>query len=105
MLNYNFKTNKLETFTIFCLFYYYRRLLGLITLSKFANQIELNEVCRVHESLKVKYSNTLYDSRAFMFGPGSNLKKPQQEPETYNPFDDDKLKERTSLSDKYELLF
>lgn len=87
------------------MFYYYRRLLGLITLSKFANQIELNEVCRVHESLKVKYSNTLYDSRAFMFGPGSNLKKPQQEPETYNPFDDDKLKERTSLSDKYELLF
>ncbi|XP_045451417.1 protein brunelleschi [Melitaea cinxia] len=81
----------------------HRRLLGLITLSKFANQIELNEVCRVHESLKVKYSSTLYDSRAFMFGPGSNLKKPQQEPETYNPFDDDKLKEKASLSDKTSL--
>ncbi|XP_041981752.1 protein brunelleschi [Aricia agestis] len=78
----------------------HRRLLGLITLSKFANQNELNEVCRVHESLKVKYSNTLYDSRAFMFGPGSNLKRPQQEPETYGSFDEDK---KDSLSDKASL--
>ncbi|XP_032518719.2 protein brunelleschi isoform X1 [Danaus plexippus] len=81
----------------------HRRLLGLITLSKFANQVELNEVCRVHESLKVKYSNTLYDSRAFMFGPGSNLKKPEQEPETYSFYEDDKTKEKTSLSDKISL--
>lgn len=79
---------------------FFRRLLGLITLSKFTNQIELNEVCRVHESLKVKYSNTLYDSRAFMFGPVSNMKKPEQEPETYSIFDDDRSKEASSLSDK-----
>ncbi|KAF9799525.1 hypothetical protein SFRURICE_018712 [Spodoptera frugiperda] len=75
----------------------HRRLLGLITLSKFTNQVELNEVCRVHESLKVKYSNTLYDSRAFMFGPVSNMKKPEQEPETYSYYEEDKpLKDGTS---------
>ncbi|CAG9788774.1 unnamed protein product [Diatraea saccharalis] len=80
----------------------HRRLLGLITLSKFTNQIELNEVCRVHESLKVKYSNTLYDSRAFMFGPIS--KKPEQEPETYSVFEDDKTsKENSSLGEKFSL--
>ncbi|XP_063386504.1 protein brunelleschi [Cydia fagiglandana] len=75
----------------------HRRLLGLITLSKFNNQVELNEVCRVHESLKVKYSSTLYDSRAFMFGPVSNMKRPEQEPETYS-YDDDKSRE--SFGDK-----
>ncbi|XP_053610845.1 protein brunelleschi [Plodia interpunctella] len=77
----------------------HRRLLGLITLSKFTNQVELNEVCRVHESLKVKYSNTLFDSRAFMFGPFSNMKKPEQEPETYM-FDDDKVFRDGSASEK-----
>lgn len=83
------------------LFSFIRRLLGLITLSKFTNQVELNEVCRVHESLKVKYSNTLYDSRAFMFGPVSNMKKPEQEPETYSVFSEDKIsKDGSSLSDR-----
>lgn len=47
----------------------HRRLLGLITVGKFDNQIELNELCRVHESLKVKYTNTLFDSRCILFGP------------------------------------
>ncbi|XP_013180026.1 PREDICTED: protein brunelleschi [Papilio xuthus] len=78
----------------------HRRLLGLITLSKFTNQIELNEVCRVHESLKVKYSNTLYDSRAFMFGPGSNLKKPEQEPETYSVYEEKQIEDKSSLNYK-----
>ncbi|XP_059052611.1 protein brunelleschi [Achroia grisella] len=78
----------------------HRRLLGLITLSKFTNQVELNEVCRVHESLKVKYINTLYDSRAFMFGPISNMKKPEQEPENYSLFEDDKVFRDGSTSDK-----
>lgn len=79
----------------------HRRLLGLITLSKFTNQVELNEVCRVHESLKVKYSNTLYDSRAFMFGPISNMKKPEQEPETYSIFEGEKtIKQECNLSEK-----
>lgn len=47
----------------------HRRLLGLITFGKYDNQTELNELCRVHETLKVKYSSTLYDSRAILFGP------------------------------------
>lgn len=47
----------------------HRRALGLITVGKFDTQLELNELCRVHESLKVKYTNTLYDSRCILFGP------------------------------------
>ncbi|CAD7000073.1 unnamed protein product [Ceratitis capitata] len=49
----------------------HRRLLGLVTIGKFENQTELNELCRQHESLKVRYSGTLYDSRAIFFGPTS----------------------------------
>lgn len=45
----------------------HRRLLGLITVGKFDAQTELNELCRVHESLKVKYTNTLFDSRCVLF--------------------------------------
>jgi trafficking protein particle complex subunit 9 len=47
----------------------HRRLLGLITVGKFDTQLELNELCRVHESLKVKYTNTLYDSLSILYGP------------------------------------
>lgn len=47
----------------------HRRLLGLITIGKFESQPELNELCRQHESLKVRYGSTLYDSRAIFFGP------------------------------------
>ncbi|PSN54921.1 hypothetical protein C0J52_01648 [Blattella germanica] len=52
----------------------HRRLLGLISVgehifSKYDGQQELNELCRVHESLKVKYSSTLFDSRSVLFGP------------------------------------
>lgn len=46
----------------------HRKLLGLITVGKFDTQTELNELCRAHESLKVKYTNTLYDSRCILFG-------------------------------------
>lgn len=35
---------------------------------QFDNQQELNELCRLHESLKVKYSSTLFDSRSIMLG-------------------------------------
>lgn len=45
----------------------HRRLLGLITVGKYDTQSELNELCRIHESLKVKYVNTLYDSRCILF--------------------------------------
>lgn len=47
----------------------HRRLLGLITVGKFESQGELNELCRVHESLKVKYTSTLYDTRSILFAP------------------------------------
>lgn len=47
----------------------HRRLVGLVTLGKYDGQQELNEICRVHESLKVKYTSTLYDSRCLLFGP------------------------------------
>lgn len=47
----------------------HRRLLGLITVGAFDTQLELSELCRVHESLKVKYHGTLYDSRCLAFGP------------------------------------
>ncbi|XP_070492587.1 protein brunelleschi isoform X2 [Chironomus tepperi] len=49
----------------------HRRLLGLITVGRFDSQGELNELCRVHESLKVKYTSTLYDSRALLFAPAT----------------------------------
>lgn len=47
----------------------HRRLLGLITIGKFENQPELNELCRHHESLKVRYGSTLYESRAIFLDP------------------------------------
>ena len=43
--------------------------MGLVTIGKFEGQQELNELCRQHESLKVRYGSTLYDSRAIFFGP------------------------------------
>lgn len=52
----------------------HRRLLGLITIGKFDAQNDLNELCRIHESLKVKYTNTLFDSRCILFGSPSNGK-------------------------------
>ncbi|EDW64359.1 protein brunelleschi [Drosophila virilis] len=52
----------------------HRRLLGLITIGKFDNQTELNELCRHHESLKVRYGSTLYESRAIFFGPDADTK-------------------------------
>lgn len=54
----------------------HRRLLGLVSLGKYETQTELNEICRVHESLKVKYSNTLLDSRCIFFGPSSDSGSP-----------------------------
>ncbi|GLG96735.1 Protein brunelleschi, partial [Gryllus bimaculatus] len=60
----------------------HRRLLGLITVGKYDSQQELNELCRLHESLKVKYSSTIFDSRCVLLGypdpppytPPSNFK-------------------------------
>ncbi|XP_071451117.1 protein brunelleschi [Hetaerina americana] len=46
----------------------HRRVLGLVSVGKCDSQQELNELCRVHESLKVKYASTLFDSRCVVFG-------------------------------------
>lgn len=54
----------------------HRRLIGLISIGKYDSQVELNEVCRVHESLKVKYNATLYDSRSILFGPTKEAESP-----------------------------
>lgn len=40
----------------------------IVVVGKCNSQTELNEICRVHESLKVKYTNTLYDSRCIVIG-------------------------------------
>lgn len=54
----------------------HRRLIGLVSLGKYDTQVELNEVCRVHESLKVKYNATLFDSRCLLFGPAKEVESP-----------------------------
>lgn len=36
----------------------FRRLYGLITVGKFNTQVELNELCRIHESLKVSKTSS-----------------------------------------------
>ncbi|CAG2067080.1 unnamed protein product, partial [Timema podura] len=50
---------------------------GGSSLRKYDTQTELNELCRVHESLKVKYASTLYDSRCVLIGP------PESEPSNF----------------------
>lgn len=45
-------------------FYY----LNLCFAGQYESQTDLNEICRVHESLKVRYTSTLYDSRCILFG-------------------------------------
>lgn len=54
----------------------HRRLLGLISLGKYDSQQELNELCRVHETFKVKYNTTLFDSRCVFFGPLKDVTSP-----------------------------
>lgn len=63
----------------------HRRLLGLITVGKFDTQSELSEMCRVHESLKVKYTNTLFDSRCFMFAPNAETNNENSDNEPDEP--------------------
>ncbi|XP_037073771.1 LOW QUALITY PROTEIN: trafficking protein particle complex subunit 9-like [Pollicipes pollicipes] len=46
----------------------HRRVLGLITLGHVTNQVELNDVCKQHESLRSRYASTLYDSRCVVLG-------------------------------------
>ncbi|XP_045585316.1 protein brunelleschi isoform X2 [Procambarus clarkii] len=46
----------------------HRRVLGIITIGQVGSQSDLNDICKQHESLKVKYSSTLYDSRCIILG-------------------------------------
>lgn len=46
----------------------HRRVLGIITIGQVGSQNDLNDICKQHESLKVKYSSTLYDSRCIILG-------------------------------------
>lgn len=78
----------------------HRRLLGLITIGKFDNQTELNEICRQHESLKVRYSSTLYDSRAIFFGPSAATTSELHNNTAANSNHHDSLDEITNDSDK-----
>ncbi|XP_014228052.1 protein brunelleschi [Trichogramma pretiosum] len=64
----------------------HRRLLGLITFGKYENQTELNELCRLHETFKVKYVQTLYDSRTILIGPNASEKLSEPPPGFTTPF-------------------
>lgn len=81
----------------------HRRLLGLISMGEYNSQEELNEICRVHESFKVKYTTTLYDSRCILFC--SNLSTENEE----NVEDKDKFvppnnfKTRALFYDEFEV--
>jgi len=46
----------------------HRRVLGLICIGECSNSQEVSELYRIHESLRGKYSSTLYDSRCFFLG-------------------------------------
>lgn len=62
----------------------HRRLIGLVTVGKFDTQTELNELCRVHESLKVKYTSTLFDSRCILFGSTTNHQSRTESTDEFN---------------------
>jgi hypothetical protein len=50
----------------------HRKALGLISVGQCNSQEEFNELCRIHESLKVGYAFTLFDSRCILFGLNSD---------------------------------
>ncbi|CAG7822209.1 unnamed protein product [Allacma fusca] len=50
----------------------HRRALGLISIGQCNSQEELNELCRIHETLKVQYTFTLFDSRCVLYGLNSD---------------------------------
>lgn len=61
----------------------HRRVLGIITIGQVGSQSDLNDICKQHESLKVKYSSTLYDSRCIILGlnpDGTLYEAPSQGP-------------------------
>lgn len=55
-------------------------------MGKFDNQTELNELCRIHESLKVKYASTLFDSRCLLFNDANFESENGSSPSTPSNF-------------------
>jgi len=49
----------------------HRRLVGVISVGSCASQVELNELCRLHESAKQKFTATLFDSRCVVLCEGA----------------------------------
>ncbi|KAL7645759.1 UNVERIFIED_CONTAM: hypothetical protein RMT77_002654 [Armadillidium vulgare] len=60
----------------------HRRVLGIISIGQVGCQTDLNDVCLQHESLKVKYSSTLYDSRCIILGLNPDGTVYQRDPQT-----------------------
>lgn len=58
----------------------------MITVGKCSTQIELNEICRIHETYKVKYVNTLFDSQCIIFGLTEDRFPAGSNPESTIPF-------------------
>ena len=48
----------------------HRRVLGVVSVGSCANQIELHELCRLHEAVKNKFVSTLFDSRCVVLCEG-----------------------------------
>ena len=46
-----------------CIHKAHRRILGVVSVGSCGSQIQLNELCRLHESVKNKFVSTLFDSR------------------------------------------
>ena len=45
-------------------------MLGVVSVGSCANQIELHELCRLHEAVKNKFVSTLFDSRCVVLCEG-----------------------------------
>ena len=45
----------------------HRRVLGVVTVGACSSQIELAELCRLHEASRAKYSSTVFDTRCVVF--------------------------------------
>lgn len=63
-------------------FFFFFQIIG-----KCKSQAELNEYCRLHESLKVKYVSTLFDTRCVLFGPCNSFSTPSNFKSTALMFD------------------
>ena len=74
----------------------HRRVLGVVTVGKCHNQVELAELCRLHESCRAKYHSTVYDTRCVVLSDTSHHQE-----ETVNG-DGDVCKENINEDDELE---